>query len=114
MTGYQSKKAAAQAKTIDQVNWLDHEPDGLAQPAQEPVAYIRKDQLQKAMQSAMLCEITSEPRQDRVRIYTTPPQRTWVGLTDEEGQRIVNSCQTGTSREIFRAIEQALKEKNNG
>ena len=28
MTGYQSKKKAASAKTIDQVNWADHEPDG--------------------------------------------------------------------------------------
>ena len=33
MTGYQSKKAAAQA--IDKVNWADHEPDGLEQPEQE-------------------------------------------------------------------------------
>lgn len=37
MTGYESKKAAAQAKTIDEVNWADHEPNGLAQPEQEPV-----------------------------------------------------------------------------
>jgi hypothetical protein len=45
MTGYQSKKAAAQAKKIDEVNWVDHEPDGKksAQPAQEPVAWIQKD-----------------------------------------------------------------------
>ena len=28
MTGYESKKKAASAKTIDEVNWLDHEPDG--------------------------------------------------------------------------------------
>jgi hypothetical protein len=50
MTGYQSKKAAASAKTIDEVNWADHEPDGrrvaaqdkLAQPAQEPVAWMNK------------------------------------------------------------------------
>jgi hypothetical protein len=28
MTGYQSKKKAASAKTIDEVNWADHEPDG--------------------------------------------------------------------------------------
>lgn len=49
-------------------------------------------------------------------VYVAQPAqepRPWVGLTDEEKQRIVNSCQTGTSREIFRAIEQALKEKNN-
>ena len=37
MTGYESKKAAASAKTIDEVNWADHEPNGLAQPEQEPV-----------------------------------------------------------------------------
>jgi len=35
MTGYESKKAAAIAKTIDEVNWLDHEPNGVTQPAQE-------------------------------------------------------------------------------
>ena len=28
MTGYSSKKKAASAKTIDKVNWADHEPDG--------------------------------------------------------------------------------------
>jgi hypothetical protein len=39
----------------------------------EPVAYIRKDQLQKSAQSALLCEVTPEPRQDRIGIYTTPP-----------------------------------------
>jgi len=37
MTGYQSKKAVAQA--IDEVNWADHERDGLARPAQKPVAW---------------------------------------------------------------------------
>ena len=40
MTGYESKRAAAIAKTIDEVNWLDHEPNGLAQPAQKPVAWL--------------------------------------------------------------------------
>ena len=45
----------------------------MARPAQqEPVAYIRKDQLQKAAQSPMLCEVTPEPRQDRIGIYTSP------------------------------------------
>ena len=44
----------------------------VASPA-EPVAYIRKDQLQKAARSAMLCEVSPEPRQDRVGIYATPP-----------------------------------------
>jgi hypothetical protein len=84
-----------------------------AQPAQEPVVYIRKDQLQKAMQSAMLCEVTSEPRQDRVRIYTAPPKREWVGLTDEA----IKAMDAGaTSNSSFYAgalwAETKLKEKN--
>ena len=37
MTGYQSKKKAASAKTIDEINWADHEPDGLAHLPQESV-----------------------------------------------------------------------------
>ena len=42
MTGYQSKKKAASAKTIDQVNWVDHEPDS-RRAAQEPVAWAVYD-----------------------------------------------------------------------
>ena len=41
MTGYQSKKKAASAKTIDEVNWLDHEPDG-RRAEQEPPKYSFK------------------------------------------------------------------------
>ena len=50
--------------------------DKVMHPVQEPetAVYIRKDQLQKAAQSAMLCEVTPEPRQDRIRIYTAPPK----------------------------------------
>ena len=52
--------------------------------------------------------------------YTTPPQRKWVGLTDEEIfsvldklQAIYNGPPTGDSRVIFAlAIEAKLKEKN--
>jgi len=32
-------------------------------------------------------------------------------LTDEEGHRAVNGCKTGTTREIFRAVEAAVLEK---
>ena len=38
----------------------------------------------------------------------------WVGLTDEEIDEIVKSCNTTDTYKYFRAIEQALKEKNNG
>jgi hypothetical protein len=41
---------------------------------------------------------------------TTPPQRTWVGLTDEEVADIERN--SITRRQAIRAIEAKLKEKN--
>lgn len=43
--------------------------------------------------------------------YTTPPQRTWIGLTDEEINEIWAS-QNKTGEQITRDIEAKLKEKN--
>ena len=57
---------------------------------------------------------TSSPSDDLIGkywtpLYTTPPQRTWVGLTDEE----IDGCDWGQSeRDFARAIEAKLKEKN--
>ena len=52
-----------------------------------------------------------------VSLYTTPPQRTWVGLTDEEiadcAEKMEASDPTDSFwREFFRGIEAKLKEKN--
>jgi hypothetical protein len=46
--------------------------------------------------------------------HDTPPQREWVGLTDEERKEIWWSCEQQTPTTFVKAIEQALKEKNNG
>ena len=43
-------------------------------------------------------------------VNTTPPQRTWVGLTDEEVADIERN--SITRRQAIRAIEAKLKEKN--
>ena len=43
-------------------------------------------------------------------LYTTPPQRTWVGLTDEDISEIVRG--THNTGSFVRAIEAKLKEKN--
>ena len=53
-----------------------------------------------------------------VPVYTTPPQRTWVGLTDEEVESYWDweDFQTGAGRltilEMVRDIEAKLKDKN--
>ena len=50
-------------------------------------------------------------------LYTAPPKKEWVGLTDEEASEIIdreigfNSC-WGPEEAFARAVEQALKEKN--
>jgi hypothetical protein len=47
-----------------------------------------------------------------VPLYTAPPQRTWVGLTDEERQEIWWSCEQQTPTTFVKAIEARLKELN--
>ena len=44
------------------------------------------------------------------KLYTTPPQRTWVGLTDEDVSEIVRG--THNTGSFVRAITAKLKEKN--
>ena len=43
------------------------------------------------------------------KLYTTPPKRPWVGLTDEEMQALWDRY---AHMEMMRAIEAKLKEKN--
>jgi len=49
--------------------------------------------------------------------YTTPPQREWQSLTDDEIKEIVGSYSgpiKGYTRELFDKIEAKLREKNGG
>ena len=47
-------------------------------------------------------------------VHTTPPQRTWVGLTDEEIDNITAQKLKWQILDLCLAIEAKLKEKNNG
>jgi hypothetical protein len=50
-----------------------------------------------------------------IPLYTAPPQRTWVGLTDEEMQAVVDAQPLVSNINVyFKAIEAKLREKNNG
>ena len=47
-------------------------------------------------------------------LYTTPPQREFVGLTDEEIEQLhIAWVLGGGFRQLCNAIEETLKEKNN-
>ena len=93
-----------------------------AQPEQEPVAwmfqhnetgrmsYVSNDGLHNP---TMFVEMN--PRYALAcPLYTTPPQRTWVGLTEDEISLIVAECSLVSPSDHYfaQAIETKLKEKN--
>ena len=89
--------------------------EALAQPKQEPLAWISTGP------ASMIHWTADKPAygDDWVPLYTTPPQRTWVGLSDEEiaefdtwhdtREEEVGWCNPS---EIVAYIEAKLKEKN--
>ena len=106
---------------MDAWKWLDwameQEPRGknsLAQPEQEPVAWISPKELLVMRGNAYAgakdwrVNLGLEPEEGDVGLYTTPPQRTWVGLTQEEIEDSYNADYKAQTR----AIEAKLKEKN--
>ena len=75
----------------------------LAQPEHEPVANYCKECL------------TYNGHHEGCSHYTTPPQRTWVGLTDEERMDILlalNWDKQLTHMDTAKSIEAKLKERN--
>jgi hypothetical protein len=58
--------------------------EALTQPEQEPVAYINVEQRKLEWAKYMSWDTPTVVNLPKIPLYTTPPQRTWVGLTDEE------------------------------
>ena len=86
--------------------------EALAQPEQEPVACVQD--LDEVKRKHLVYEKGMDWKDP---LYTTPPQRTWVGLTDEEiadcAEKMEASDPTDSFwREFFRGIEAKLKDKN--
>ena len=111
----------------------------LAQPEQEPCEYCKR-----GLKTMCLCGIKPKPKEpeqepvawwipkaeqfclpssDGTRpfakawepLYATPPQRKWVGLTQDELNMIGDSMRTWNSwtiTDVYFAIEAKLKEKN--
>ena len=75
----------------------------LAQPKQEPVAWVYNGILHEFDPSEFA---TSEV----TPLYTAPPKREWVGVTYDEVYEFV--CTTDSYINLAKAIEAKLKEKN--
>jgi hypothetical protein len=91
--------------------------EALAQPEQEPLEYwnaaegwVKIDEVRQHFETVNCGTIYKNAGEGRVPVYTTPPKREWVGLTDEW----VTSAGAVGRRDLLvaRAIEAKLKEKN--
>jgi hypothetical protein len=98
---------------IDTACGRDECPKGwpkAAQPEQEPVAWVHKGCLE-SIKDFDATIYANGGFDDAVPLYTTPPQRTWVGLTDEDIEMIVEN-KRAAHWEFVRQVEAKLKEKN--
>ena len=98
-----------------EVSWCAECPKRKAQPVQEPVAWMRPseegyDSAFRDHRTVMIC--TGNPWTGWIPLYTAPPQRTWIGLTDDQINQCGNALQWGW--QFARAIEAKSKEINNG
>jgi hypothetical protein len=93
----------------------------LAQPEPEPVAYLTKRKVSgtEGLLMAYMVDMSAKNKEthDFIPLYTTPPQRIWQGLTDEEISGCINatvSLDKGQFLvEFSKAIEAKLRDKNS-
>ena len=81
----------------------------------EPVAWMSSDRAWMwSDYSKALAAVAHIPRLTLIPLYTTPPQRPWVGLTPEEVLDLfdINNVYGSKWVEFARTVENKLKEKN--
>ena len=80
----------------------------------EPVAWALTETLNERKTTTRGCLWFSNPMNDAwTPLYTHPPRREWVGLTDEDINEAIDATFEGGSLfDTARAVETLLKEKN--
>lgn len=112
-----AKKALEALDRSDYVGWQSNIPiikalrEALAKPEPKPVAWMVYTLDGK---SAFVTDNPKDFTQDHqaLPLYTQPPQREWIGLTDAELEEFSN-MQLG-SYDLCDAVEERLEEKNRG
>jgi hypothetical protein len=96
---------------------LDYEPDPVAWAHHS--TFKNLNSFEQSRYSATLAK--KQTNACCIPLYTTPPQRTWVGLTPEERDHIWNTVGNSdahgdvdgrSGEDVMDAIEAKLKEKN--
>jgi hypothetical protein len=83
----------------------------LAKPEQEPVAWMVRDQVDGCRYPSALKNPAGSINGESQPLYTAPPRKPWVGLTDAQISLMISSHISLT--DMCRAIEAKLKEKND-
>ena len=94
---------------------VDKAVNRMAQPEQEPVAWICEGSSSDEKHAIDYWTGDVDDLPIGTQLYTSPPpQRTWVGLTDEDKASFWTADQmTGEEwRRLFAEVEAKLKEKN--
>jgi hypothetical protein len=85
----------------------------LAQPEPEPVAWMWTVNNGGGFHSRGIgFEQTDIPFAKHAPLYTAPPQREFIGLTDKELKDIFDCCQRGDRGYVAAMVEAKLREKN--
>jgi hypothetical protein len=104
------------------VTFKSREKVDVHQSKQEPVAWIPSQHLEEARRAPFVCRVSlarQRHRTDFVALYTHPPRREWVGLTNQDirstwewALAAAEYKATKPQYEFAQAIEAKLKEKN--
>ena len=82
----------------------------MAQPKQEPVAWMHVQGNYKEPSFRELADDEVERGWEQYPLYNTPPQRTWVDLTSEDWNEIFDNALNKV--EAIKLTKDKLKEKN--
>jgi hypothetical protein len=116
----EAEKESTMQEITDIGQWdtsdMAHRPGGLT-VEQEPVAWVRdltSPQPHCVTSMKYLSIADTDAGVKYIPVYTAPPKREWVGLTDEEIDYLEDAIDPAMYRVFARRIEAKLKEKNNG
>jgi hypothetical protein len=113
--GFPAKRAMAADKYSDIVSdgGLDPRNKMDAQSAQEPVGTLNISRYKGHLVNHDF-DYFGELPDGTYSVYTAPPKREWVGMTDEEIREIHSASRGQDVGVATGLIEAKLKEKNNG
>ena len=117
------KRAEIRRQIPDRKSVQEGKSDRIADLLEEAADYIDQAEKQEPVawkeRHTTFCNTSKDLCDgDPIPLYTAPPKREWVGLTDDEIKEIIgpwgDTPIKGYTRELFDKIEAKLKEKNRG